>query len=482
MTKTKKHIILNMILIFIVISAAILLSINVKDKESAFAAERSGCKATFNYENFYHVTGRSEYKTRTRFGTNVTSGVVIDKNLSETTVEIFLTSPLLSNCEVLESNGLINDEELGIQVESGFEICSILVKNSKDEIISENNQNYLQLINLEDNIYNVFVLLEGEISTRNDIYYQYTVNCSFSFIVETIPIGQIIKSNDDNSVKFTWKNDNWFAKINGNEYIKDLWITEEGSYEIVLYNRSGRFVTYNFDIGHYYILIKEIDSTCKEFGYIQSKCLHCGDVNFSFKEKKEHQYISEEIKASCENQGGVHHTCLECGYSYKELNGTLPTGHNYSNEVITAPTCTTDGLRRSTCEVCGDVFDTKITADGHNYTITDSTTQTGKTTRIYTCTVCAHSFKQELGDQYKEVANYVEYLFEQYEPYMWLVLLASAGVWSIVIGVMIAIAQKNEDKEKARKMLINYVIGLVVIAVIVVACPFLIRGIAALVT
>lgn len=65
---------------------------------------------------------------------------------------------------------------------------------------------------------------------------------------------------------------------------------------------------------------------------------------------------------------------------------------------------------------------------------------------------------------------------------MWWVLLASAGVWSIVIGVMIAIAHKNEDKEKARKMLINYVIGLVVIAVIVVACPFLVRGIAALVT
>ena len=65
---------------------------------------------------------------------------------------------------------------------------------------------------------------------------------------------------------------------------------------------------------------------------------------------------------------------------------------------------------------------------------------------------------------------------------MWWLLLASAGVWSIVIGVMIVIAQKNEDKEKARKMLINYVIGLVLIAVIVVACPLLIRGIAALVT
>ncbi len=65
---------------------------------------------------------------------------------------------------------------------------------------------------------------------------------------------------------------------------------------------------------------------------------------------------------------------------------------------------------------------------------------------------------------------------------MWWVLLASAGIWSIVIGVMIAIAHKNEDKEKAKKMLVNYVIGLVVIAIIVVACPFLIRGISVLIT
>lgn len=50
------------------------------------------------------------------------------------------------------------------------------------------------------------------------------------------------------------------------------------------------------------------------------------------------------------------------------------------------------------------------------------------------------------------------------------------------MGVFFAIAQKNEDKEKSKKMIINYAIGLVVIAVIVVACPYLIRGIAALVT
>ncbi len=39
--------------------------------------------------------------------------------------------------------------------------------------------------------------------------------------------------------------------------------------------------------------------------------------------------------------------------------------------------------------------------------------------------------------------------------------LTTAGVWSIVMGVFFGIAQKNEEKEKARKMIKNYVIGLV---------------------
>ncbi len=62
------------------------------------------------------------------------------------------------------------------------------------------------------------------------------------------------------------------------------------------------------------------------------------------------------------------------------------------------------------------------------------------------------------------------------------VLLATAGLWSIAIGVAIIIATKNEDKAKAKKMLVNHLIGLVVIFVIVVACPYLVRGIAAFVT
>lgn len=88
--------------------------------------------------------------------------------------------------------------------------------------------------------------------------------------------------------------------------------------------------------------------------------------------------------------------------------------------------------------------------------------------------------KVKLGE-YEQVSSYIGYLFGQYQLYMWWVLLATAGVWSIVMGVFFAIAQKNEDKEKARKMIKNYVIGLVVIFAILVACPYLVKGIAALI-
>lgn len=62
------------------------------------------------------------------------------------------------------------------------------------------------------------------------------------------------------------------------------------------------------------------------------------------------------------------------------------------------------------------------------------------------------------------------------------VFLATTGIWSVVMGVMIITAQKNEEKEKAKKMLVNYIIGLVVIFVILVACPYLIKGIDILIT
>ena len=147
-----------------------------------------------------------------------------------------------------------------------------------------------------------------------------------------------------------------------------------------------------------------------------------------------------------------------------------------------AATCTEDGERRYVCDRCGDEYTEVIAATGHSYAITDSYSENGKTVRTYTCMTCGDSYTQEMGDQYEEVSSYVEELFEQYRPYMIWVFLGTTAIWSIVMGVFFAIAQKNEEKEKAKKMIVNYVIGLVVIFSILVACPFLVRGIAVLVT
>lgn len=114
--------------------------------------------------------------------------------------------------------------------------------------------------------------------------------------------------------------------------------------------------------------------------------------------------------------------------------------------------------------------------------ITDEVREDGSTKRTYTCAICGDTYVQDLGNQTEKVTSYVEYLFQQYSPYMIWVFLATAGVWSIFMGVMLIIAHKNEEKEKAKRMLANYLVGLVVIFGILVAAPYLVRGIAVLVT
>lgn len=224
-----------------------------------------------------------------------------------------------------------------------------------------------------------------------------------------------------------------------------------------------------------------VEATCTERGYKLHKCSACDD---EYKTDETfalgHYYTERTQEVTCTQNGCILHTCTRCGCEY-ETNVTKALGHKYVSEVTMPATCTDDGNRHYLCARCGDQYDTAIPAFGHNYEITDVKTDGGVTVRTYSCSICGHSYTQDLGDQYEEVSNYVEYLFRQYAPYMWWVFLAVAGVWSIAMGVAIVVANKNEDKQKAKKMLVNYVIGLVVIAVILITCPYLVRGIAALI-
>ena len=258
----------------------------------------------------------------------------------------------------------------------------------------------------------------------------------------------------------------------------------DGGYTTYTCTRCGDSYTDNFTAatGHNY-RTTTYAATCTEGSYTLHECSRCGDsYKDNISQPLGHNLVEEGKPPTCTESGKIIYRCQICDYVREDSDGTLPTGHDYTSTIVKEATCTEDGLRRSTCDNCGHTYETKINAHGHTYEITDVKSADGYTTRTYTCQECGESYTQELGNQYDEVSNYMEYLFEQYSPYMIWAFLATAGVWSIAIGVAIILANRNEDKEKAKKMLVNYLIGLIVIFAILVACPYLIRGIAVLVT
>lgn len=276
-----------------------------------------------------------------------------------------------------------------------------------------------------------------------------------------------------------------FIQASGHSYDKKVTAptcTEKG---FTVYKCKNCSHTYTADytdaLGHNYVETV-IASTCTEEGCTRHTCTRCKD---SYDTDKTialgHKYVESEVSPTCTEDGCIRHTCAVCGFKY-DTDIIKASGHSYHTEVTKIPTCEEAGERCHICDKCGDMTVNEIPATGHNYEITEVVTEDGKTTRHYTCTHCGHSYDQAMGEQYEKISNYVEHLFELYSPYMWWVLLGTSGVWSIAIGIAIIVAQKNEDKQKAKKMLVNYVIGLVVIAIIVVACPYLITGIASLVT
>ena len=363
------------------------------------------------------------------------------------------------------------------------------------------------------------------LESENGKYYFYAVddlgNRSQTYWIDLqilYPDPTVEQSGTDNSVYITWTNGNT-ATLNGDDYTKGTWIKTEGSYTVTVTNEYGLSTTKTFSITHNYVVTKIVEPTCTTKGYSVFKCTSCGDeyegnVKLAFG----HNYDVETIEATCTTYGCIKHTCLNCGDTYEtdvrtalghkytettkeatctEDGGQLhtctvcgyeyltdtvkATDHDYTTRVVREPHCETAGERIFHCEKCGDEYYTEIPATGHNFELAESSVVDGENIRTYVCTNCGAITTQNMGEQYEKVSSYVEYLFEQYQPYMWWVLLATAGVWSVVMGVFFGIAAKNEDKEKARKMIKNYVIGLVVIAVILVACPYLVRGIAALI-
>lgn len=234
-------------------------------------------------------------------------------------------------------------------------------------------------------------------------------------------------------------------------------------------------------LGHNY-QTKRVEPTCTEEGYIGQCCARCSDTYKTQSLRATgHDYVETYVEVTCTEEGCVLHTCLTCQYEYK-TNIVSPNGHSLETHVLLASTCDTKGERYYGCTKCSYERIDEIPEKGHNYQLSSEENVDGIIKRTYICSTCTESYEQDMGAQYEKVSNYVDYLFDEYSPYMMWVFLATAGVWSIAMGIAIIIATKNEDKVKAKKMLVNYGIGLIVIFAILVAAPYLVKGIAALVT
>ena len=332
------------------------------------------------------------------------------------------------------------------------------------------------------------------------------------------PVLEIVRG-ENNSVYITWDGE-YTVTVNGRAYLKGTLLTEEGRYTARAESPTGRESVYTFEIGHAYAMGEIVAPTCTEEGYTVYICQSCGDsYRADQTDAVGHEYISEEVEPTCTEDGytiyectrcgnsyesegtpalghtfedktaeptctesgGIYHVCVRCGFSY-ESDTVFPSGHSYESEIVKSATCTEEGERHYRCVKCGDEYTDVIPPAGHDYQITDSHTENGVTNREYVCSRCGEHRTEQIGVEYEKVGNYIETLFDTYSPYMVWIFLGTAGVWSIAMGIAIIVAHRNEEKEKAKKMLISYAVGMVVIFAILVACPYLIRGIAALLT
>lgn len=286
------------------------------------------------------------------------------------------------------------------------------------------------------------------------------------------PEATIEKSDDSHRVRVTWTGDGYSGKLNGESYVNGDWIEREGEYTFVITDADNRSRTYKFTVGHYYASYSVVAPTCTEDGYTVYRCTGCGDsYNGDFVEAEGHKYgeWTSSVEPTCTASGEDRRKCENC--SHAETKTVNPLGHDYA-EVEVAPTCTEDGYRGEKCRRCEDEVRTEtLQATGHNYELKGTEEADGEIIGTYVCADCGATTTRNMGKASEAEPSRIERLFGQYRPYMWWAVLATAGAWSVVMGVLFAVAQKNNEKEKVKKMIKIYVIGIAVIfAVLVVFC------------
>ena len=110
----------------------------------------------------------------------------------------------------------------------------------------------------------------------------------------------------------------------------------------------------------------------------------------------EHTEEVEAKEANCTEAGyeaGI--KCSDCGETVSGLTEIAALGHSYK-EIVTEPTCTTDGFTTHVCSVCDDSYvDAQVKATGHNWKDADCD-------EPKTCSACGTTEGDALGHNWKD--------------------------------------------------------------------------------
>ena len=125
-------------------------------------------------------------------------------------------------------------------------------------------------------------------------------------------------------------------------------------------------------LGHDYQLVGTDPATCTTPAINHYACSRCGDK--VDQEDKDHPALGHDWKKN--DDGTV--TCQRCGQTHE---------HKWDTEVISEVSCTTDGVTRHTCSICGDTYDDVVKATGHTW----GYKVTGTNKSVCECKVCGYT-------------------------------------------------------------------------------------------
>lgn len=168
--------------------------------------------------------------------------------------------------------------------------------------------------------------------------------------------------------------------------------------------------THTWDEGKY-----SVEPTCKDAGKKLFTCTDCGDTKTVAVKSLGHDYhLVHTDPATCTTPAINHYTCSRCedtvdqedkdhpalGHDWKKNDdGTVTCQrcgqtheHKWDTEVISKASCTTDGVTRHTCSICGDTYD-DVVKGGHKWTYK----KTGTNTSVCLCTVCGKTKEHDFS-------------------------------------------------------------------------------------